>query len=50
MFAVLAFLAFLAGEFKVKVGEVNWLYLGLAFIALHLLVPVTLGTLTRREP
>ena len=49
MFALIAALAFLLGLFRVHVREISWLYLGLFFIALHLLVPITFGSLNVRR-
>ncbi len=37
MAALLALICFVLGLFGVVIEHVNWLYLGLAFVALHLL-------------
>ena len=52
MFALLAVLCFLLGLLKVAVGSVNLELLGLLFLALHLVVPVSWpgGSWGRRPP
>ena len=41
MFALLAFLAFLIALFERTLGPIDLVVLGLAFLALHLIVPFT---------
>lgn len=49
MFAVLALITFILALFDVRLGEVNLVELGLAFVAAHLVWPILLPTLQRRS-
>jgi hypothetical protein len=50
MFALLALICFILALFKVTLGQIDLMILGLCFVALHLLWTISIPTPSWRRP